>query len=254
MTRTLGTILAATLLLLTLVACSGAASSPPPSASPTPAPAAIDSVEGAAARVIELNPGFAGIGPRDPNLLGGCCAWDGTATGDGFTVTFEVGWGDCPSGCIDRHRWTYAVGTDGTVTLVEESGSPVPSGVPGPGSGSSGSGGDGSNGGGGIPAGGTGIQGRAMAGPTCPVVSDNDPACDDRPLAGVTIIVLTQAGTEAARATTDANGAFAFSLPAGPFLAPLSKNEVSFCDEIGVSSPSYGIDCAMTQPFQPAVD
>ena len=134
-------------------------------------------------------------------MIGGCCFWEGAETGDGFTVTFEVGWGDCPSGCIDRHRWTYAVSRDGAVTLLDESGSPVPSGRAGRRWRSTG------DGGGGILPGGTGIQGRVLAGPTCPVVSVNDPSCDDRPLAGVTIIVLTANGTEAARTTTDANGA-----------------------------------------------
>ena len=199
--------LAALLLLLTLAACSGAASTAQPSTGPTPAPTTIATVEDAAARVIALYPEFEGIGPKDPNIIGGCCWWEGTETGDGFSVTLEVGWGDCPAGCIERHRWTYGVSVDGAVTLIEESGAPVPSGLPGAGDGT----------GGGIVPGGTGIQGRAMAGPTCPVVSDNDPACDDRPLAGVTIIVLTANGTEAARATTDANGMFAFSLPPGPY-------------------------------------
>jgi hypothetical protein len=202
--------IAALLLLLTLVACSSAAASAPPPTGPTPAPTTIATIEDAAARVVQLNPTFEGIGPKDPDLIGGCCWWEGTETEDGFTVTFEVGWGDCPSGCIDRHRWTYAVSREGTVTLVDESGSPVPSGLPGAGAGGGGSGN-------GIGPGGTGIQGRAIAGPTCPVVSENDPACDDRPLAGVTIIVLTANGTEAARATTDANGMFALSLPPGPY-------------------------------------
>jgi hypothetical protein len=199
--------LAALLLLLALTACSGAASTAPPTIGPSAAPTTIATIEDAVGRVVEENPAFEGIGPNDPDIIGGCCWWDGTETGDGFSVTFEVGWGDCPSGCIDRHRWTYTVSRDGAVALIDESGSPVPSGLPGAGDGT----------GDGIIPGGTGIQGRAMAGPTCPVVSDNDPSCDDRPLAGVTIIVLTANGMEAARATTDANGMFAFSLPPGPY-------------------------------------
>jgi carboxypeptidase family protein/putative VirB-like lipoprotein len=211
-------IFAALLLLLALTACSGAASTTQPSASPgqaTPAPTTIASVEEAAARVIEEYPTFAGIGPVDPNLIGGCCSWKGTETEDGFLVTFEVGWGDCPSGCIDRHAWTFAVTPDGTVTLVDDRGSPVPSGMPGSdvGGGTGGSGG----GGGGILPGGSGIEGRALAGPTCPVVTVDDPSCADRPLPGVTILVLTSDGVEAGRTTTDANGAYAFSLPAGPY-------------------------------------
>ena len=152
-------ILAALLVLLTLVACGGAASTAPPASppgQPTPAPTTISSVEEAAARVIEQYPTFAGIGPVDPNTIGGCCSWQGVETEAGFTVTFEVGWGDCPSGCIDRHGWTFGVTRDGAVTLVDDRGSPVPSGMPGSniGGGSDGSGG---STGGGIVPGGTGI-------------------------------------------------------------------------------------------------
>jgi hypothetical protein len=56
-----------------------------------------------------------------------------------------------------------------------------------------------------------------MAGPTCPVVTQNDPNCADRPLAGVTLVVLTANGTEAARTVTDADGFFAVALPPGPY-------------------------------------
>jgi hypothetical protein len=197
-----------------IAGCSGAASTPAPSGPPTPAPTTIATLEDAAARVIQLNPGLAGVGPKDPNLIGGCCWWQGAPTGDGFTVTFQVGWGDCPAGCIDNHSWTYAVARDGAVSLIDEQGSPVPSGVPGAGSGT---GGGGSTGGGGILPGGTGIQGHVLAGPTCPVVRPNDPNCADRPLAGVTIVVLTANGTEAGRTTTDANGFYAITLPSGPY-------------------------------------
>lgn len=40
------------------------------------------------------------------------------------TYTFSHGWGDCPSGCIQRHSWTVTVGQDGTIH-VAESGSPL---------------------------------------------------------------------------------------------------------------------------------
>jgi hypothetical protein len=200
--------LAAILAVLLLAGCAGAASTPAP---PTPAPTTIASVEDAAARVIEVNPSLAGIGPQDPTLIGGCCSWTGSETGDGYTVTFEVGWGDCPSGCIDRHRWTYAVTKDGAVTLLDEQGPPVPSGVPG-----AGTGGGGGTGGGILP-GGTGIEGHVLAGPTCPVVTVNDPSCNDRPMGGVTIVVLTADGAEAARTTTDPSGHYAIPLPPGPY-------------------------------------
>jgi hypothetical protein len=207
-------------IVLLVAACSSAAATQaPPAGSPTPSPRAVTSVQDAAARVAELNPSLAGVGPADPNLIGGCCSWKGAETGDGFTITYEVGWGDCPSGCIERHTWTFAVSRDGAVTVLDEQGSPVPSGQPGSGVGAGGgSGGSGGGtGGGGIFPGGTGIQGHALAGPTCPVVKVGDPSCEPAPVSGVTLLALTADGTEAARATTDANGYFAFALPPGAY-------------------------------------
>jgi hypothetical protein len=37
------------------------------------------------------------------------------------TYTFYKGWGDCPSGCINEHYWTFKVDED-NVTLVKETG------------------------------------------------------------------------------------------------------------------------------------
>ena len=56
---------------------------------------------------------------------------DRSETGDCYTVTFVVGWGDCPAGCINRHSWTFAVSKDGAVTIAAEQGPPVPPGTPG---------------------------------------------------------------------------------------------------------------------------
>ena len=36
---------------------------------------------------------------------------------------FQLGWGDCPSGCIGKHFWVFTV-HDGKVTLVREEGTP----------------------------------------------------------------------------------------------------------------------------------
>ncbi len=184
-----------------VVACAGGG------ASPSTLAILYNNPEGAAARVAEVVPGFAGVGPKDPNIIGGCCFWEAHQTPDGHEVTFEVGWGDCQAGCIERHRWTYTVSWIGAVTLLTDSGDPVPPGVPGPGGGS----------GGGIGPGGTGIQGRVLAGPTCPVVTLDDPSCDDRPVAGATILVLDVRGTEVARLLTDAGGNYAVALPAGQY-------------------------------------
>jgi hypothetical protein len=200
------------LLVLLIAACSSASSATtPPSSTPSAAPAGITTPEAAAARVGEVNPTLAGIGPRDPDIIGACCFWTATPLADGFRVEFEVGWGDCPAGCIDRHHWTYTVASDGSVQLVAESGPPVPAGVPREG------GVGGGDSGGGILPGGSGIAGQALAGPTCPVVTEGDPACDPRPLVGVTVLVLDVNGTEIARLQTDADGRYVVTLPAGPY-------------------------------------
>jgi hypothetical protein len=63
----------------------------------------------------------------------------------------------------------------------------------------------------------TGFHGRALAGPTCPVVRPNDPACADRPIAGARIHVLDATGAEIAILTTDLTGAFGYGVPAGTY-------------------------------------
>lgn len=198
---------ASAVLVLCVAACSGAAVAP--SASPSPAPTTIATAADAAARVVVIAPHLAGIAARDPELIGGCCFWEAVPAGDGFQVTYQVGWGDCPSGCIERHRWTYEVSRDGAVRLVGEDGPPVPAGVPG----AVGSG----TGGGGILPGGSGIEGKVHAGPTCPVVKIDDPSCDDRPVAGATLLVLDAGGSEVARLITDAAGHFGATLPPGNY-------------------------------------
>ncbi len=104
-------------------------SSPPPTAEPTPTlePAPIvASPEEAAARVIASDPKFTGIGRKDPDLIGQGSWWEAEKAGDAYRVHVQVGWGDCPAGCINRHDWIFSVTPDGTITLVEESGDPLP--------------------------------------------------------------------------------------------------------------------------------
>ena len=130
-----------------LVACSSAAaSSPAPSgaapsapstgaASPSaPAPSgaggAITTPDQAVAAVQALDPRFALVEPYNPEMIGQCCFSKVATTADGWTVTIEIGWGDCPSGCISRHQWMFAVAPDGVVTPTGETGLPVPSGIP----------------------------------------------------------------------------------------------------------------------------
>ena len=138
--RTLPAILL--LAALGLVACtSGGGASAPPSVSPTgsplipdsgapsaPADGPITSPEEAWAAVVAAEPRFANIGPLDPELIGQS-AWYEVMPASGvgaFVVSVTVGWGDCPSGCIDKHTWQYAVAPDGTVTLQSESGPEPP--------------------------------------------------------------------------------------------------------------------------------
>src|SRR5690242_10180841 len=97
-------------ILGSLVACSAAASpgSPQPSggvaASPSPMVATADA---AAAQVLTQLGRWPGLGPFDPNAIGQCCGYRVTASPAGWAVTIEVGWGDCPAGCINRHEWRY---------------------------------------------------------------------------------------------------------------------------------------------------
>jgi hypothetical protein len=212
-------ILLLTIGLLLLGAC-GPTATPLPSAAPSasapsasaigsapgsvaPGPTSITSPEAAAAAVLASDPRFAGLTAKDPDIIGQCCFYTVTSTADGYTVAIEIGWGDCPAGCIDRHHWFYAVRTDGTVRLDREDGPAVPDGVPAPGGGTTG--------------GVIGIRGMATAGPACPVVQPHDPACADRPVAGALVHVIDTTGTEVATLETDAMGAFVVSLPPGRY-------------------------------------
>jgi hypothetical protein len=142
--------------------------------------------------VLDQNPLFAAIAPRDPELIGQAAWYEVTATDDGWRVEIRVGWGDCPAGCISEHRWTYAVSSTEDVDLVEESGDPLPAE--------------------------SGVSGTVTAGPTCPVVTDPpDPACADRPVAGAVLVVTDLAGVEVGRMTSDGDGTFALSLAPGAY-------------------------------------
>lgn len=199
---------------LLIVACSQAtAPSPsatvaPPSASLPPSPsvapigAPITTAEAAATLVLASDPRFAGLTPADPNLVGQCCFYSAAPSAAGFTIRIEIGWGDCPAGCINRHHWFYSVATDATIHLDREDGPELPAGVGGSGGGT-----------GGV----AGIRGTATAGPVCPVVRPGDPACADRPVVGATVHVLDATGLEVATLETDTAGAFVVALPPGRY-------------------------------------
>jgi hypothetical protein len=114
--------------LLFLAACSSAGG-PPSTPSPSPSGSPVTSPEEATARVQAAHPEFAGLGPLDPDLIGACCWAEAKAVEGGYQVEFTVGWGDCPAGCIYRHKWTFAVAPDGQVGLIGEEGPAVPADV-----------------------------------------------------------------------------------------------------------------------------
>lgn len=127
----------ALLALLVTVGCAsgGAAASPGASAAASAAPSLVVSpgggpvadAEQAAALVIAQNPAFAGIVAKDPDLIGQGSWYEVTPIDGGWQVLVEIGWGDCQSGCIDRHNWTYVVSPEGRVGLIRDEGPPVPS-------------------------------------------------------------------------------------------------------------------------------
>jgi hypothetical protein len=174
--------IAAVILLLVLAACSltpGASGS-------------VTTAAQAAQLALAQQSRFAGIAPLDENLIGQASWYQVTAAEDGWQVLIRIGWGDCPAGCINEHRWTYAVGKDAKVDLVSETGDPLPDA--------------------------TGVRGTVSAGPTCPVERDPpDPACAPRLVAGAVLVVADAAGTEVARATSAEDGTFWIELGPGAY-------------------------------------
>lgn len=60
------------------------------------------------------------------------CAGDGSQieiiefTTDFIRLIYSHGWGDCPSGCINRHYWDIGVFGSGTIKILQEYGKPLP--------------------------------------------------------------------------------------------------------------------------------
>jgi hypothetical protein len=181
-------------------ACGGAAPSPAPVGSPSPSPTPslggpVRTEAEAVARVVAHERRFTGIRARDPDLIGQA-AWYEVAPASGvgaFIVSMRLGWGDCPSGCLDEHSWLYAVSPDGSVTLQSEGGSAVPPDAwPAPGGGGTGQ---------------TGVHITAVAGPTCPVETvPPDPACAPRPVPNAVVTIVGDAGAQEQPIILDAAG------------------------------------------------
>lgn len=140
--------------------------------------------------VLAQNERFAGMEPRNADLIGQAAWYEVAASNAGWQVQVYIGWGDCQAGCIDHHTWVYEVTRAGAVELLSEEGDAL--------------------------AGESGIRGVVIAGPTCPVVSDPpDPDCADRPVAGAVLLILNDAGEEVARITSAEDGSFAVPLAPG---------------------------------------
>jgi hypothetical protein len=111
-----------------------------PSMAPSAAGGPVTTEDQAIAAILAKEPRFKGIGKKDPDMIGQSSWYEiKPASGVGtFVATIYVGWGDCQSGCIDNHTWTYSVAPDGSVNLLNESGSdPPPNAIPSGGGGES---------------------------------------------------------------------------------------------------------------------
>lgn len=123
------------LLAIVLGACTTDGGSSPgasgsPAATPTPIAADVASPADAAALVIATDPRFEGAIELTPDVIGGSKYWEATALdGGAYQIVLTIGWGDCPSGCINKHTWTFRVTADGQVTLLAEAGDEVPAGT-----------------------------------------------------------------------------------------------------------------------------
>jgi hypothetical protein len=197
---------AVVVLLVAACASPSTTASPPPGTpgpSPTPAPTptasgqpdGVTSAAQAAALVLASDPHFASIRPPDSGLIGECCSYEAVDEPPGYQVKVELGWGDCPAGCISHHRWQFHVDPDGTITLVSQAGDPDPPAPSGEGVTAS-------------------VTLHLRAGPVCPVVREPpDPGCEPRSVANAQVSVRSPNGTELAHATSNADGEIQLQLP-----------------------------------------
>jgi hypothetical protein len=85
--------------------------------------------------VVALEPLFARIAgvryAESNDVMGGshdiAAEWDGSG---GWRLTYSLGYGDCPAGCISRRFWTFHVSATGVVTYLGSRGSPPPPALP----------------------------------------------------------------------------------------------------------------------------
>jgi hypothetical protein len=92
-------------------------------------PTPISSAEEAVVVAKDYDPRFADFEPLNPDVIGASSWYTVGETEGGWLVTFVLGWGDCPAGCIDKHEWRIDVLDDGTVAGINEVGPEVPDGM-----------------------------------------------------------------------------------------------------------------------------
>ncbi len=178
---------------------------PPATASGTPTASPSTSIEitspaQAAALVLSSDPKFSAVAPLTQGVVGRSSWYEASATNDGYTVSVTMGSGDCLSGCINQHTWTYSVSQGGDIKLVSEQGDQVEVSID---QGTS------------DPASVTVIL---VAGPVCPVQQASpDPVCAPRPVQNADVVLRDPSGAEVSSATADANGRVSFSVPGGAY-------------------------------------
>ncbi|HEV8360212.1 MAG TPA: hypothetical protein VGR28_07155 [Candidatus Thermoplasmatota archaeon] len=92
----------------------------------------------------------------------------------------------------------------------------------------------------------TGVMGRAMAGPQCPVQREPpDPSCADQPYQGRLVVTTADGATAIHEFDTDAQGRFRVGLPAGDYaIRSAAANTLPRCASDG---PFTVVDHAMTE-------
>ena len=90
------------------------------------------------------------------------------------------------------------------------------------------------------------LSGVALAGPTCPVVTDPPQSgCEDRPVVGATVLVVDETGNQVATVTTGDDGRFALDLP--PAIYELRPQPV---DGILGTAPPVSVTVASSEPVE----
>ena len=83
----------------------------------------------------------------------------------------------------------------------------------------------------------SGVKGRVMLGPTCPVErTPPDPQCADKPYA--TLVAVFRSGDPvhaAALGQSDANGNFSFSLPPGNYVLGAGTSNLPRCSQVSIT-------------------